>query len=46
VTAFVLFAPTTLPRCLLAWAVCCGVAFMFGVVLALVDLWEKAGGRN
>jgi hypothetical protein len=30
-----------IPRCLLAWAVCCGVAWTCGLVLALVDLWGR-----
>jgi len=30
-----------LPRCLLAWIVCCGAAWLFGLLLALVDLWEQ-----
>jgi hypothetical protein len=33
----------SLPRCLLAWTVACGVAFMSGVLLMLADLWERAG---
>jgi len=33
----------SLPRCLLAWVVACGFAFMGGVLLMLVDLWERAG---
>jgi hypothetical protein len=32
----------SLPRCLLAWCVACGVAWLFGLLLALVDLWERA----
>ena len=31
----------SLPRCLLAWTVCCGAAWLFGLLLALVDLWEQ-----
>ena len=31
--------PTSIPRCLLAWVVCAGMAFMCEVLLALVDLW-------
>jgi len=33
-----MFAPTTLPRCLLVWCVAAGVALMFGVLLMMVDL--------
>jgi len=33
----------SLPRCLLAWVVVCGVALMCGVLLALISLWERAG---
>jgi len=37
VTAFALLLPTSLPRCFVVWAVCAGVAFMFGVLLAVID---------
>ena len=36
-----LLIPTSIPRCLLAWIVCAGVALTFGVLLAVVDLWEQ-----
>ena len=38
-----LLIPTSIPRCLLAWIVFAGVALTFGVLLAIVDLWEQAG---
>jgi len=41
VTAFALSVPTSIPRCLLAWMICCGMALTYGVLLAIVDLWER-----
>jgi len=43
---FALFISTSIPRCLLAWVVCCGVAWTAGLLLAVVDQWEKAGGER